>query len=80
MRAQHEIKYGRDGPDGNNSLMQRNQNTDEMVVNISDWQLNNFEKVVLAKREKFAAALRRIPVEDIIANVERVLGDFHQLK
>ena len=64
-------KYWRDSPKENNQGHQRSSlETDLTVVNLSDCQLTTTETAVLARGEKFAVASKKIPVEDIIANVE----------
>lgn len=49
--------------------------SDKTVINFSDWQLNNIEKAVLVKKEKFGVTLRKISVKDIITNVEAVVRE-----
>ena len=43
---------------------------DRTVVNISNWQLSDIKTSVLVRGETFSVAPKRIPVEDVIANVE----------
>ena len=64
VRAWHDIKYTSGQPDENSCQAWTNHNMDKTVNNIPDWQLNNINKAVLAKGEKFVVT-SRIPVEDL---------------
>lgn len=53
-----------------NSYKNNNYKNDKLVVNLSSYQLSDTARSVLSKGLDFAVAPSRIPVEDIISNIE----------